>query len=94
MMMMRYTPTSWGLSPLACSVCEAQTGLTLISAESEVLFTCPTGHTSRDWRLTPDAEVRAVGVDVEFRVTTKGGALSSQRFDDGDGEDDFRDLPL
>ncbi|MBB5122756.1 hypothetical protein FHS36_006569, partial [Streptomyces eurocidicus] len=28
------------------------------------------------------------------RVTTKGGALSSQRFDDGDGEDDFRDLPL
>lgn len=88
---------SWSRVPLACPVCDERTGLTLIPPGTDtdpVRYACPVGHTSTDWRLTPDAQVQLVGDDAEILVMAHGGNLSSRQYDDGDGSDDFRDLPL
>ena len=56
--------------PVTCRTCDARTGLVLAVRGEDAFITCPQGHITRDWRLTPLA-VRAVvaaaadaGVDV------------------------------
>lgn len=40
---------------MTCSECGARTGLTLSARGEDTTITCPAGHTTRDWRLTPMA---------------------------------------
>ena len=40
---------------MTCSECGARTGLTLSARGEDITITCPAGHTTRDWRLTPMA---------------------------------------
>lgn len=88
--------SGWSRVSLVCPVCDASTGLRLVpGVEPEpVRFVCPNGHASTDWRLTRDAQVQLVGADAEVRVTSRAGRLETGVFDDGDGWDDFRNLPL
>ncbi|MET9656780.1 hypothetical protein [Streptomyces sp. NPDC006510] len=52
--------------PVACSVCDARTGLTLAARGEDAWITCPAGHTTRDWRLTGEAvsEVAATAAEA------------------------------
>lgn len=55
---------------MTCAECGARNGLTLTARGEETSITCPAGHTTQDWRLTPMAvrDVAAAaaeaGVDV------------------------------
>ncbi|MFD8851856.1 hypothetical protein [Streptomyces sp. NPDC059604] len=45
--------------PMTCRQCGVGTGLTLTADGESAWITCPAGHQTRDWRLTP-AAVREV----------------------------------
>jgi hypothetical protein len=53
---------------MTCSECGARTGLTLSAHGEDTTITCPAGHTTQDWRLTPMA-VRDVAAAARRRGT-------------------------
>ncbi|MEU7148697.1 hypothetical protein AB0B15_11755 [Streptomyces sp. NPDC045456] len=74
--------------PVLCGECDARTGLTLTACGDDTQITCPAGHVTRDWRLSPEAvrDVAAVAADagvevvpadaeVRLRVRTQRGIL-------------------
>ena len=53
---------------MTCSECGARTGLTLSARGEDTTITCPAGHTTRDWRLTPMAVRDAAAAAAEAGV--------------------------
>ncbi|MBP5942605.1 hypothetical protein [Streptomyces acidiscabies] len=79
--------------PLTCYSCDARTGLT-ISGTVRGEYTCPQGHVLNTWRLPPPPlGFKRRGADIEIRVPDDG-RLVGRQLDEGDGDDDYRDLPL
>ncbi len=91
--LVRTLSAGWSRIPLTCP-CGERTGLTISTARGQ--YVCPSGHVTADPSLlVPDVQVRHVGPDLEVVVPAGGqGQLSSRPIDPGDGDDDFRDLPL
>jgi len=69
-------------TPVTCRECKARTGLTLTAHGEDTAITCPQGHTTQDWRLTPmavrdvaraaaDAGVDVVPADAEIRLRVR-----------------------
>lgn len=60
----------WSRMPAACHTCDARTGLTLNAHGADAWITCPDGHVTRDWRLSPETvrDVAAVVAASEYDV--------------------------